>query len=243
MIKYFLASVAALGLMASGTAFAADMPIQNYEPMAPIATPIFTWTGFYVGANAGYAWNSNDDDKYFGSTYYSGGNNDDGGFTGGAQAGYNLQFGQFVVGVEADINYADLKGKDNTLAWEPSSGSLGGSQSSVEWYGTVRGRLGFAIDQALIYATGGLAYGGGGNDRSFVYNDAIFKAKNDIRMGWVAGAGIEYAFTDNISARIEGLYVNLGKEEANYFAPVQLNRKDTEFGVVRAGLNYKFGSF
>lgn len=62
-------------------------------------------------------------------------------------------------------------------------------------------------------------------------------------MGWVAGAGVEYAFTDNISARIEGLYVNLGKEEVNYFAPVQLNRKDTEFGVVRAGLNYKFGSF
>nr|WP_166951888.1 outer membrane beta-barrel protein [Pseudochelatococcus lubricantis] len=246
MKKVLLAGVAVASLVASGAAFAADLPSRQVEPVAPVVAPIFTWTGFYVGVNAGYAWNSNNDDKFYnGATYYNGGNNDDGGFTGGGQIGYNYQFGQFVAGLEADINYADLKGKNSNyaLAYNPAAGYFGGTSTGIEWFGTVRARLGVAFDRAFIYGTGGFAYGGGGNDNGFVYNGAYYQNKSDTRTGWTLGAGFEYAITNNITARLEGLYVNLGKEDRNAFLPLYDNRKDTEFGVVRAGLNYKFDSF
>ncbi|MGV6876331.1 outer membrane protein [Pseudochelatococcus sp. B33] len=240
--KVLFGGVVATGLAASGAAFAADLPSRQIEPVAPVyVAPVFTWTGFYVGVNAGYAWNANNDNGYYidGGYYKSG--SDDGGFTGGGQIGYNYQIDQFVVGVEADINYADLKGKNN--AWGYSG--IGSSSNGIEWFGTVRARLGFAIDRVLIYGTGGFAYGGGGDSNGFVYDGIYYSQDNDTRTGWTLGAGIEYAFTDNITARVEGLYVNLGKEDRNFFyAPTIYNkRKDTEFGVVRAGLNYKFNTF
>ncbi|MFD2252746.1 outer membrane protein, partial [Pseudochelatococcus lubricantis] len=181
---------------------------------------------------------NDDNDVYVNGAFYKSGN-DDGGFTGGGQIGYNYQIDQFVIGVEADINYADLKGKNN--AW--GYAGIGSSSNGIEWFGTVRARLGFAIDRALIYGTGGFAYGGG-NSNGFVYNGVYYSQDDDTRTGWTLGAGVEYAFTDNITARVEGLYVNLGKEDRNFFAPTIYNkRKDTEFGVIRAGLNYKFNTF
>ncbi|MBB3809731.1 outer membrane protein [Pseudochelatococcus contaminans] len=238
MKKVLIGGVVATGLLASGAAFAADLPSRQVEPVAPVyAAPAFTWTGFYVGVNAGYAWNANDNNN---NTFY-GSSSNDGGFTGGGQIGYNYQINQFVIGAEADINYADLKNKNNGWAY---TGFASNSSNGIEWFGTVRARVGFAIDRALIYATGGFAYGGGGNDNNFVYNGVYYSQSNDTRTGWTVGGGVEYAFTDNITARIEGLYVNLGKENRNYFVPVVNNsRKDNEFGVVRAGLNYKFNTF
>lgn len=252
MKKVLLAGVAAATLVASGTAFAADLPSRQVEPVAPIVAPIFSWTGFYVGVNAGYAWNANNSDDlswnpYTGTYNFSNvGGNNDGGFTGGGQIGYNYQFGQFVAGVEADINYADLKGKNSSysFAYAPNAGFLGASNNGIEWFGTVRARLGVAFDRAFIYGTGGFAYGGGGDGHGFVYNNYYYENSNDTRTGWTLGAGFEYAITDNITARLEGLYVNLGKQDQNHYLPALYNnRKDTEFGVVRAGLNYKFGSF
>lgn len=248
MKKVLLAGVAFASLAASGAAFAADLPSRRIEPVAPVVVaPIFTWTGFYVGVNAGYAWNANNnDDRYWGGTYYyNGSRNKDGGFTGGGQVGYNYQFGQFVAGLEADINYADLKGKNNSYAvsYNPNTGYFGASATGIEWFGTVRARLGVAFDRAFIYGTGGFAYGGGGDGHGFVYNGVYYASNSDTRTGWTLGAGFEYAITDNITARVEGLYVNLGKQDRNHFLPAQHNRKDTEFGVVRAGLNYKFGTF
>lgn len=238
MKKVLIGGVVATGLLASGAAFAADLPSRQVEPVAPVyAAPAFTWTGFYVGVNAGYAWNANDNNN---NTFY-GSSSNDGGFTGGGQIGYNYQINQFVIGAEADINYADLKNKNNGWAY---TGFASNSSNGIEWFGTVRARVGFAIDRALIYATGGFAYGGGGNDNNFLYNGVYYSQSNDTRTGWTVGGGVEYAFTDNITARIEGLYVNLGKENRNYFVPVVNNsRKDNEFGVVRAGLNYKFNTF
>lgn len=256
MKKVLLAGVAAVSLVASGAAIAADLPSRQIEPIAPVVAPIFSWTGFYVGVNAGYAWNSNDDTTVWGNgVSYHSGNNDDGGFTGGGQIGYNYQFGQFVAGIEADINYADLKGKSISytvpVGYFNGVNALGGSHSGIEWFGTVRARLGFAIDRALIYATGGFAYGGGGNSGTFSVasgnNSYLFQADDKTLGGWVLGGGLEYAFTNNITARVEGLYVNLGKSgnitPVGHNNWVNWNRKDNEFGVVRAGLNYKFDSF
>ena len=111
------AHLAALAVAATlGTAaHAADLPARMAPP-APVmaAVPVFTWTGFYVGVNAGYGWNTNDDDVVInGATYEV---DDEGGFVGGGQIGYNYQIGSFVVGLETDIQYADIGGDTSTFA-------------------------------------------------------------------------------------------------------------------------------
>lgn len=197
------------------TAMAADLP-RKTAPVAPAftAVPIFTWTGFYVGAHAGYA---------FGTTRSTGagGFNDPDGFIGGGQIGYNYQIDRFVVGLEADISGTDIKSRG------PGVG-FGASKATVDYLGTVRLRAGYAIDRFLPYLTGGLAYGG-----SNVRIPGV-GSKDSTTVGWTLGGGVEYAFTNNWTARIEGLYVDLPRET------VGTAKVGHEFGVVRAGVNYKF---
>src|SRR5882757_3719373 len=120
MKKFLLASTALAMLSGIGVASAADLPSRKGPPMAPVyIPPAFTWTGFYVGVNAGYAWadNNNNNNLYTPYIGYSSGGNS-GGFIGGAQAGYNYQFGLgsgVVIGAEADIQYVDLGKKNNNL--------------------------------------------------------------------------------------------------------------------------------
>ncbi len=216
MKKILLSSVALLSLTAG--AMAADLPSRRAAP-APIiaAVPVFTWTGFYVGVNAGYGWNTNNDNVFVpGVGFVS--SNDDGGFVGGAQAGFNYQMGAFVVGLEGDIQWADLGGNN---VFVPGVGFVDTS-SNNDWFGTVRARAGVAFDRALIYATGGFAFTDGDS-------------------GWTVGGGVEYAFTNNLSAKVEGLYVNLDRNN-DRFGVVGVNGND-EFGVVRAGLNFRFGTY
>jgi outer membrane immunogenic protein len=215
MKKILLASVALFGF--AGAASAADLPVRAAPP-APIiaAVPVFTWTGFYVGVNAGYGWNANDSITVGGLTFDL---DDEGGFVGGAQAGYNYQIGSFVVGLEGDIQYADFGG-DDRFDFD-GDGILDDDFNTSDWFGTVRARAGVAFDRALIYATGGFAFA-------------------DNATGWTVGGGLEYAFTNNLSAKIEGLYVNLDQDDN--FPGLDLDN-DAEFGVVRAGLNFRFGTY
>jgi outer membrane immunogenic protein len=239
MKKILLAGVAFAAL--SGTAFAADLPSRVAAP-APIiaAVPLFTWTGFYVGVNAGYGWNSGNSqfvDPAFG---YAGNNSDDGGFVGGAQIGYNYQIGQFVIGVETDLQYANVGNKSNSYY----AGGIYSGNDSDGYFGTVRARAGVAFDRALIYVTGGLAYGDLGNNNYAGLTTSpygYYANNNDTNVGWTVGGGVEYAFTNNLTAKIEGLYVNLDTQNSGglYYA----GNGDTEFGVVRAGLNYKFSTY
>jgi outer membrane immunogenic protein len=204
--------------------------------------PVFTWTGFYVGVNAGYGWNTNDNNTFVDpvlGVVSTGGS--DGGFVGGGQVGYNYQMGQFVIGLETDIQYADLGGGRNTFG----QGFLGNNNDG-NWFGTVRARAGFAFDRALIYATGGFAYGDiGTSSGAFVGpNGTVFAgSSNSTNTGWVLGGGVEYAFTNNLTAKLEGLYVNLDSNNDNNFNGFVANNNNAEFGVVRAGLNYKFSSY
>ncbi|MBJ6124744.1 outer membrane protein [Microvirga splendida] len=214
MKKILLASVALFGF--AGAASAADLPMRAAPP-APIiaAAPIFTWTGFYVGVNAGYGWSNNDFDVVDLAD-----ENDDGGFVGGAQVGYNYQIGSFVVGLEGDIQYADF-GSEFSFDSD-ADGDIDGDDDvfdSGDWFGTVRARAGVAFDRALIYATGGFAFA-------------------DDSTGWTVGGGMEYAFTNNLSAKIEGLYVNLDNDDD--FPGFD---GETDFGVIRAGLNFRFGTY
>ena len=256
MKKLLLAGVAAATMLAAGSAFAADLPSRKYAPVAPVVVaPVFTWTGFYVGVNAGYGWNTNNNNNAF--NYYApvasqylwtgGGSNNDGGFVGGGQIGYNYQIGQFVIGAEADIQYADMGGRNH----------FGYGNQGMDWFGTVRARAGIAIDRALIYVTGGFAYGGGGNNNNYygygfantALNYGYYSGNGDnTATGWTVGGGLEYAFTDNITARIEGLYVSLDRGNSDVYVPGAAlarlyysgGQKNYEFGVVRVGLNYKF---
>ncbi|MBL7309201.1 porin family protein, partial [Escherichia coli] len=133
--------------------------------------------------------------------------------------------------------------------------------SSLDFFGTVRGRLGYAFDRTLVYGTGGFAYGSGQDDQNFAGN----RFRDSFRTGWAAGGGIEYALpTDSflnffrssaVTLKVEGLYVNLDRNTLNQGAfvinsaanyPVAysgVGRRSDEFAVVRAGLNYKFGSY
>ena len=215
MKKILLSSVALLGLTAG--AMAADLPSRRAPAPIVAAVPLFTWTGFYVGVNAGYGWSTNDSNVFVPGIGFVGGN-DDGGFVGGAQAGYNYQIGQFVLGLEGDVQWADI-GR-GARYYDPVIGFYG--NSSDDWFGTVRARAGVAFDRALIYATGGFAFTDGDS-------------------GWTVGGGVEYAFTNNLSAKVEGLYVNLDRNN-DRFGVVGVNGND-EFGVVRAGLNFRFGTY
>ncbi|WP_210485092.1 outer membrane protein [Microvirga antarctica] len=241
MKKLLLASVAIFGF--AGAAAAADLPSRYAPPPMVAAIPVFTWTGFYVGVNAGYGWNtSNNNNAFYNGVGYYGSNSNDGGFVGGGQVGYNYQMGQFVLGLETDIQYADIGGGNNNYAF---NGIYGGNGGSDGYFGTVRARAGFAIDRALIYVTGGFAYGDVGTTAS----NFGYSSNSSTNTGWVLGGGVEYAFTNNLTAKIEGLYVNLGsKNDYGYagVAPIAVydySKKDNEFGVIRAGLNYKFSSY
>ena len=309
MKKILLSTVALMGLTVA--AGAADLPRRTVAPIAPIvAVPVFTWTGFYVGVNAGYGWGNNNNDAansniYFlpaGSVLGSPGtngvlvtqqafgannrDNDEGGFVGGAQIGYNMQFGAFVAGFEADLQFADIGGGNRnnqffsvpgtyTFAGTPGLAltapaatvveSNGNSASNLDWFGTARVRLGVAFDRVLVYGTGGVAFGSGGDNNNFNNNGFCglgfncHRGDDDIRVGYAVGGGVEYAFTNNLTFKIEGLYVNLGDNNNHHnnggafsavYSGVATNQlfvnsnsargSDTEIGLVRVGLNYKF---
>jgi outer membrane immunogenic protein len=211
-----LLAATALSVAGVSAASAADLPMRAAPP-APVfaAAPVFTWTGFYVGVNAGYGWSDDDFDAVDFAD-----DEDDGGFVGGAQVGYNYQIGSFVVGLEGDIQYADF-GREGVFNFVDEDGDIfEGELESSDWFGTVRARAGVALGQALIYGTGGFAFA-------------------DDSTGWTAGGGLEYAFTNNLSAKIEGLYVSLDGDDSDIVG----FDNETDFGVVRAGLNFRFGSY
>lgn len=253
MKKVLLAGAALVALTVAGTASAADLPSRRQAPV--YIPPVFTWTGFYAGLNAGYAFNGDNKMKdlnfngYYPDSFGTTSKSDDGSFTGGAQVGYNYQMGSFVIGLEADFNYIDLKRESNSYSYYTNGlayDQLHG-QNKVEWYGTVRPRVGFTpVDRLLVFVTGGLAYGSIKSNASyqdFATGYSLYGSKSDTRAGWTIGAGLEYAVTDNITVKGEYAYVDLG-DKSRRWADVygnELSTKDsTEFHVVRAGVNYKF---
>jgi outer membrane immunogenic protein len=213
MKKFSLAVVAAL-LGVTG-AQAADLPSRR-APSAPIVyAPAFTWTGFYAGVNAGYAFGDFKGNNAVVNSF------DANGFVGGGQIGYNHQINQFVIGAETDIQFSDINDDVTRLGIR--------TKAELEYFGTVRLRAGYAVDRALFYVTGGYAYGGTKVSVGPLSDDGFHN-------GWTLGGGVEYAFTNNLSAKIEYLYVDLEKQD--FFN--RTVKAGAEFSVVRAGLNYRF---
>ncbi len=259
MKKLLLAGVAFGSLLTA--AHAADLP-RRTAPVAPMpvqAIPIFTWTGLYAGVQAGYAYGNNDRDYSSVTSVDLDGNGttdvvsvDNGfdddesdGFVGGAHIGYNFQFGSIVLGAEADIEATSLGGGGN-YAYVDAFGNEYSVENGndVDFQGSVRGRLGFAFDRALIYATGGFAFADfSGNDRTFVGPfGTYFNGKDDgVEWGYTVGAGVEYAFTNNLTARVEYRYTNFDRG-GNSFNDVAFRSggDDVDFHTIRAGVSFKF---
>lgn len=255
MHRRILATTVLVALMSAGAAQAADLS-QKVVTKAPVAAP-FTWSGFYIGAQAGYGWGQNDFsnsyDPLFPSTLsardaqYS----IDGGMLGG-QIGFNWQISQYVIGVEADAAWANIEGDGsyfNGIA--PSCiQSNDPCTSKIDALGTITARLGVAFDHVLLYAKGGAAWAR--STHTAGYTDPNFPLDNyhasvdETRWGWTIGAGIEYAFTNNWSAKVEYNYMDLGSGDVTFgFTPnIVINpyvaSLDQTLSVVKAGVNYRF---
>ncbi|HYI27380.1 MAG TPA: outer membrane protein, partial [Bradyrhizobium sp.] len=213
----------AIGLLAlSATCVsAADIPRPAYKAPAVYA-PVFTWTGGYIGINAGYGWGRSD----FG---FLGGDADPSGAVAGLTLGYNWQAmgSPWVFGIEGDINWSDIRGGFVSAACPF------GCETRNEWFGTARGRVGYAVDRVMLYATGGLAFG----EVSTTFNG--FGGASETNLGWTLGGGIEGAIAPNWTAKLEYLYVDLGDAGCGVLACAGTNI-DFSTHIVRAGLNYKF---
>ncbi len=202
---------------------AADLsvaPIYKAPPM--VAAPAYNWSGFYLGANAGGAWST--------SSWNSvGSTNGSGGLAGGT-AGVNWQTGRAVFGVEGDIDWANVKGT-NTSATCPV-----GCTTQNDWLSTVRGRAGYAFDRVLPYLTGGLAVG------DIKASTPGFAGATTTNAGWTAGGGLEFALSNNWTAKAEYLHVDLGNMNCGFnCGGAASNNVSMREDVVRGGLNFRFG--
>jgi outer membrane immunogenic protein len=239
---------AAIGL--SGSAFAADLP-PAAPPRAPAVyvppvLPVYNWSGIYVGVNDGWG---------FGNAKFSipgnaaatppfpavsGTVTDNGGVAGGT-AGVNWQTGGFVFGVEGDWDWSGI----NTGTTQTICNVTGTCQTGNNWLATLRGRAGYAADRVLFYGTAGGAFA---NMQTVV--NGVTSTKD--QAGWTAGAGIEWAFADNWTAKVEYLFVDIGSGTVNCVtgvctaayggAPIPVSVSLTE-NLIRAGINFKFNGW
>lgn len=244
--RILMASAALLTMVASASA--ADL----YAKAPAYVAPVTNWSGFYVGANAGYA--GGESSLGFDAAALGGGlglgaaafDLKSNGFLGGAQIGYNWQAGQFLWGFEADIQGTNINSNLGFGALGGGGGGgLGGFGTTVDYLGTVRGRVGVMPwgERTVVYATGGLAYGQ--TATSF-----LLPLGNKTKIGWTVGAGFEYMIAQNWSLKTEYLYVDLGKDDLDLSAlaaggggivpPGVSITEQTRLHVVRAGVNYHF---
>ncbi len=198
MKKILLSGVALIALFAAAPANAADVPVRGPIYKAHPA-PVFNWTGFYFGGHLGYGFSSTD------------GAVEPDGFLGGVQLGYNWQVSRnWVFGLETDIAGTDM------------NDSVAGINTHVDYLGTARVRLGYAVDRTLFYGTGGLAYA-----RSAV------NGVHDTDTGYALGAGIEWAFAPSWSAKVEYMFHGFDNNLVG----------NVDISTIKFGVNYRFGSY
>jgi outer membrane immunogenic protein len=244
-MKQALFACLALAALAPCRAGAADMSVRAPVRKAPPARAMaaYDWSGFYAGVHGGGAWAS----KQFTDVTFdplNDGSIDDGGWLAGGQIGFNWQVGAVVLGLEADGSVADVGGERMSLAFPDDR-----ITTEVHGLGTVAARLGYAMDNVLVYAKGGAAWV---RDEHVFFNtdsDVTIGTIEDTRWGWLAGAGVEYGFSPGWSLKLEYNYMDFGK--ATYRGVVCAPDECTggvfdetiaqHIHVVKVGLNYRFG--
>jgi outer membrane immunogenic protein len=265
MKKTLIAGAAFASLLAATNAFAADLPVYS---KAPAVAAVYDWTGLYIGTNLGYSWGrGSTDGTAIGTqttppvvTPVSGllsGRANVNGFIGGGQLGYNWQRGTWLFGLEGDIQFSNERGSGDVVC------TLGVAvcptftrDYKLDWFGTARGRVGFLpAERILLYATGGLAYGGfsGSSLMGVAGANALdFGSWSRIQAGWTVGAGVEAALGSNWSIKFEYLYMDLGNVGGSTATVTTVNGRtttainyvfNTKFtdSIARVGVNYKFG--
>ena len=223
-LKVVKAGVATLALLTIPfAAQAADVPVRApyYKGAPRSVVSYYNWTGFYAGVNAGYG---------FGTSNWSlpPASPKPKGFLAGGTLGYNWQSGAIVYGIEGDFDWSNVKGS-------VSCAVVTTCETSSNWLATFRGRVGYAFDRWLPYITAGGAYG---NVKATATTGAVSTSASSAQFGWTFGAGLEYAFMGNWTAKLEYLYVDLGSFNAG-IAPI-VNNVSFKESIVRAGINYRF---
>ncbi len=222
--KFLLATVATVAL--ANVASAADMPARMATKAVPYIA-LYNWTGFYVGGNLGYGWARTSDD--------AGGSAKLNGVVGGGQIGYNWQINNLVLGIETDFQ--------GTSERASATGAIGpiafATTERIRYFGTVRGRVGYAWDRWMVYATGGYAYTNVGVDATATVGALTGTASsNTTKSGGTVGAGVEWAFAGPWTAKLEYLYVDTGTQAVTLLGVTDNVR--IKNNIVRAGLNYRF---
>ena len=263
MKRFLLATVALAAL--SAPAAAADLATKY--PVKAVPVPVFSWTGFYIGGNFGYGGDkfnfteSKIDTYWYSDSYdpspidYSATDTiNSSGFFAGGQIGYNYQFANnVVIGIETDLQWSGIEGKhDYTYVDQWGYTETSSFGASVDYFGTIRARLGYAYDRFLPYITGGAAYGKTKIESTYTefapwYSSPYLwsQSESSTNWGWTIGAGAEYAITNNWTLKAEYLYVDLGSTDYTWY---DLNDSDhyytgsvdTKFHTMKVGVNYKF---
>jgi outer membrane immunogenic protein len=284
MKQILVGGAVAVAMLSASNALAADLAARPYTKAPVVAAIVYDWTGFYIGGNAGYSWGrANTDGNLSGtqnvSIFRTAGPNlisstntvlatapltgraDVNGFIGGAQVGYNWQRGSWLFGLEADIQGSDERGSADVCLVAGCAIGTGilTANYKLDWFGTVRGRIGFLpTERLLLYATGGLAYG-----ELSATAPLVPLSWGSTRAGWTVGAGAEAALDRNWSVKLEYLYMDLGNVGSSgataTTAVNQLNTPQQGFktittttltsafrtkftdNIVRVGVNYRFG--
>lgn len=268
-MKRILIGAAAIASLIVTSAFAADLAPRMYTKAPPPPVAVYNWTGFYIGGNIGYSWGRSRDDSTLTNTagtvlFASSDRSNLDGIVGGGQIGYNWQMQNWLWGLEADIQGTDEKGSRlftcptgvcsppfGVIAVFPGAAvPVSPLEQKIDWFGTVRGRVGIlASPQILLYGTGGLAYGE--VKTSETIGAAAFGFSNtNTRIGYTVGAGVEGAIGGNWTAKLEYLYVDLGRTSGSFLTTLpafgggvlssNYSSRITD-NVLRVGVNYKFG--
>jgi outer membrane immunogenic protein len=270
-MKRILLGIATAASMLATGALAADLPAKVYTKAPPPVVEVYNWTGFYIGGNIGYSWGRSSDYSTLtngvGTVLFANSSAVNlNGVVGGGQVGYNWQVQNWVWGFEADIQGTDEKGTRSFVcptgicsppiigaAFVPGAAvTASPMDQKIEWFGTVRARGGILVTpRVLLYGTGGLAYGEVRTAET-LSNIAAAQAfsTTDTRVGWTAGVGVEGAIGGNWTAKLEYLYVDLGRTSGSNlttlgafgggFITGNFSSRITD-NILRVGVNYRFG--
>ena len=242
---YLLATVGTVATAAAGGSVqAADMgmPVKAM----PLPAPSVSWAGWYVGVNAGAAWQQmtggygpngvSDEVESPGSISGST-------FIGGGQVGYNWQDGNFVYGLEGDFSGLTKGNINGGSGFEANKGPT--MRTSMDWLSTVRGRAGLAVGNTMVYMTGGLAIGrvhDGFAANGFNSDSVAFKNVTKTKVGWTVGGGVEHMLSQNWTVGVEALFVDLGNSTTNFNfdGTNKVAKFSNQAGIGRLKLNYKW---
>jgi len=234
-------------VLVSTAAFGADVAAPAAVDVLSPVPAAYNWTGFHLGASVGGGISSgNSSFSTVGGPTFARAGTDASGVVGGFQAGYDWQFGQVVFGVETDFQFSGVEGSLRATCPAGTCGATVNARYSqkMPWFGTVRGRIGYAADGFLVYATGGYAYGEtkiDGRARAPGVNTGF--DRSEVRSGWTLGGGIAVGLTRNVSLKLEYDYVDLGSMTGRVRVPgLPALRYDSRFSenIVRAGVDYRF---